>query len=717
MLESIRAQLLNEPDTVCFERARLVTDFYRANDGLPVPLLRSGAFAHVLANMTLDLESNPFFAGNTSTSPRAWMTVPEHGFSAPGQALIENPRVSDLFERYPPPADIADYWRSRSTGAAAAIGHLAVELARVVNGGLESVLEEFAHLPQAPTEQQRQYREAMEQGCRAVIAWSARYAKAAAQAADKATNPALAQAHRRVAAACLNVPARPASDLFEALQSIVLVHFALHIEGHGYSVSLGLLDRMLARFEPQVLADPDAAADLIAAFLLKLSAISVFGNHSKTQAITIGGGRPDGTGACNAVTLAVLEAFDRIRVSDPHVFLRWRQDLPRSLRDKAASMLLGGMSMPQFIGDKTTISGLESLGVSPADAAEYCVIGCSELGVPGRLYDSAIGPKLAYAEIVRNAALEWASRGDVDIAALEACIERHMEARLTEVLANQVRWLRSCSQRAPCPLTSALMRGGPERGEDFHFSMPYSAPGLYERGFTNAINSLAAIEHTLAVERSVSPRELKDAIENNFPDPRVAGLLRKAPKWGNDDDRADRWALRLLDMRQRVLARVQELLGDKRPRAAVHVVRSLHHLDGRGLGATPDGRRSGEPLVDSIGPLTGSAAQGPADALCSVLKIDAARYYRGGYNLNLTLLRAQTTPQALWGLLDAFFAQGGQEIQVNCLDAALLRDAVRRPDQHADLVVRVAGYNAVFVKLSSVAQQELLARAEAAGGR
>ena len=105
-------------------------------------------------------------------------------------------------------------------------------------------------------------------------------------------------------------------------------------------------------------------------------------------------------------------------------------------------------------------------------------------------------------------------------------------------------------------------------------------------------------------------------------------------------------------------------------------------------------------------------AEGPTALLNSVLKIDAPLAYPGGTNLNLTLTPATARPTALQALVEAFFADGGQELQVKTLSADELRDAQRHPEKHRDLVVRVAGLNAIFVKLARAEQEEIIARAE-----
>ena len=120
-------------------------------------------------------------------------------------------------------------------------------------------------------------------------------------------------------------------------------------------------------------------------------------------------------------------------------------------------------------------------------------------------------------------------------------------------------------------------------------------------------------------------------------------------------------------------------------------------------------------MADSVGAETGTASEGLPSMLLSVLKLNAREHHRGGYNLNLTMLRPNTTPETVLGFVDGFFGEGGQELQIACWDADLLRDAMRHPDRHGDLVVRVAGFNARFVDLSRREQEELAERLDQAG--
>ena len=712
LIADARRRLIDAADTVCLDRARLATEAWRQFESDPPVLRRAKTFAFLLEHMTLDVLSNPVFAGNTSSAPRAWMLLPEYGFGVPDQAEIEHEHLRGFLDGEAVPDDLRTFWAGKSFGGSAGVGHLAVDYSRVVTHGLEAVIAEA----ESPTDDhdpgRREFRTAVAIGCRAVIAWAGRYADAAADAARRAACPDTRRALGRVAEACRHVPAKGARDLFEALQAMVLAHLAIHIEGHGYSVSIGLPDRLL---EPYA-RDDGETVDLLSAFLLKIAANSLWGSFSKTQAITVGGLDAEGNDRCNALTRAFLDACGQVRVGDPHLFLRWHERCARDTKDAALALLATGTSMPMLIGDAQTVAGLIDAGIAPADAWDYCVVGCNELGIPGRMARSASGPGYSPLTLLNDVLLsDGPAPADMD--ELLGRLEGRMVEHLQRLIPNGEKHWRRMAERVPTPFTSALMQGCLAHGRDLHDWMPYNFPGLYTRGLTNAVNALAAIDHAVFETSQVTWVDLIGALRGDFPDEAVRRRLLAAPKWGNDDPRADRWADRLLGMRERALRKAQEATGID-GHLVCHVVRSLHHLDGIATGATADGRKAGQPVADSVGAQAGTASNGPTATLASVLKLHAARHFRGGTNLNLTFSRATLADPATRGkvadMAEAFFAGGGQELQIGCIDARTLRDAQAHPDRHADLLVRVAGFNARFIDLSRTHQEELIRRAAGA---
>jgi pyruvate-formate lyase len=714
----IREAVFAAEDTVCLERARLLVEAYCAYRDDPPPLKQAKTLAHVLGHMTLDMASTPFFGGNTSSRPRALMLLPEYGFGLPAQIVHENPKLAGILDNAIP-QDLLDFWNEKGFGVESGIGHLAVDMGRVVHEGLAAMVAEARSLAGEGDQRARVYRQAMVIALQAVIDWASRYADAAERAAEMETDPLIRAAHRRVAAACRRVPAYPSRCLFEGLQAMLLVHLAIHIEGHGFSVSIGLPDRVLAPF---IKDDFDAgeATALVAAFLLKIHMNSVFGRGSKTQAITVGGVDHSGEDRCNVLTRCFLDAFDLVRVGDPHLFLRWHAAIDPDIKRRAIEMLASGVSMPLLVHDLPTAGGFVEAGVEKPDAWEYCVIGCNELGIPGRLAESATatGGTIQYLALLNGVLLSHPNPADITsmsalLALLEACVADHALAERERGLA----YRRRVAETMPTPFTTALMRGCIERGEDFMTGMQIHLPNIYERGLTNAINALAAIEQVVFTERAATLTELIAALHGNFEGAApLLARLRAAPKWGNDNAVVDRYAVLLLAMRERVLNEVDARVGS-RPHTVCHVVRSLHYFDGRGIAASPDGRLAGTPVADSIGIHPGTALAGPTGILNSVLKLDAGHYYKGGTNLNLTLpatrWRRPEMQAALLALVETFFAGGGQELQLAILDARALRDAQAHPERYGDLLVRVAGFNTRFVDLALVEQEELIARAEA----
>lgn len=706
LLQRARASLMDTPDSVSLERARLVTEAFARHETEPTPIRRAKTFAHVLAKMHLDLASNPVFAGNVSERPRAWVLLPEYGFTVPAQAKIEHDWADGFLDGDVIPGDLRAFWQDRAFGIDAGIGHLAIDLDTVVHRGLAAAKREAEA---APGEGDAGvYRRAMIIAIDGVLHWAERYRAEAARLSASASDPAVRAALQRVAAALERVPAEPARDLFEGLQAITLVHLATALEGHGFSISLGLIDRTLAPFS----VDEDAV-DLYGAFLLKIASNAVWGSFSKTQAITVGGVDHGGRDQCNGHTMALLEACLQTRVPDPHVFLRWHRNISPAVKAKAAAMLADGLTMPLLVGDVQTAGGFEDAGIPPEDAWRYCVVGCNELGIPGKLCRSATGPLVNYVDLLSEVVGEGPSREFKDTDALLACMEERLRTRLEHTLPAEDGWWEHMARQVPTPFTSALMDGCVARGADLHARMTYSHGGLFERGLVNAANGLAAVDQLAFRNRTFTMAEIAQALREDFADERVHRAILSAGKWGNDEPAADQWLVRLLEMRERCVAAVREATGG-RERMPCHVVRSLHWVDGLVMDATPDGRRAGEALCSSVGPEPWDAERGPTAALNSVRRIDARRFYRGGYNLNLNLPSGE--PRAVEALSEAFFAGGGQELQVSVLSPELLREAMAHPERHGGLLVRIAGFTGRFVALSKREQAEMVRRAEAVAG-
>ncbi len=261
---------------------------------------------------------------------------------------------------------------------------------------------------------------------------------------------------------------------------------------------------------------------------------------------------------------------------------------------------------------------------------------------------------------------------------------------------------------APFVFTSALMNECPKKGKNYRTGMKYHIPCLYERGTTNAANAFAAIDHSVFKRNEISLFDFIEALRNNFFNSKdLVAKIKNSPKWCKDDE-AEYYFLNLIKIRKNILDSLDKKL--KTPTHLVcHVVRSLHHIDGKKISASADGRLAFSPLCDSIGAQQ-FTCNSPTAVLNSVKKIDASEFYSGGYNLNITVGK-NTFSNHVKALVEVFFGESGQELQINKLDPDILRDAQIKPDNYGNLIVRISGFSARFVDLSLLEQNEIIARA------
>jgi formate C-acetyltransferase len=191
-------------------------------------------------------------------------------------------------------------------------------------------------------------------------------------------------------------------------------------------------------------------------------------------------------------------------------------------------------------------------------------------------------------------------------------------------------------------------------------------------------------------------------------------LLRGAPKFGNGGDRPVRLFNQLSEMEERAFDRYTGPRGD-RYHSGLWAT-TWHVTMGAYTGASADGRGAGTPLVDGIGAVTGRATEGPTAVAGDVARLEARRFWQGGYTFNMKFTKnLLEKPKGLLSFrdyLNTFFELGGMQMQINTISRALLLEAQREPEKHADLIVHVAGFSAYFTGLARSVQDEIISRTE-----
>jgi formate C-acetyltransferase len=765
----LRERFLRDQREICIERARYLTESYRQSEGRPAVLRQARALEHILRHLTVRIDPDELIVGSITGKPLGAGVYPE---GVAGRLLGELPRIAqrdcNTFTIAPDEQrelteDILPYWQGKTTEDVArtywspavaanfqkvapfiltevgGIGHMLINHERVLERGLLAVADE-ARSKLRDTER-RAFYEAVETAARAVVAWANRYA-------DEAERLAGAGAANRdelltIAAACRRVPAYPARTFREALQAIVFVHYATQIEQFESAISLGRIDQFLypwyrSDVEAGRLSQEDAL-ELLGCFYLKLSqsiplfdsvvtlAFSGLTNFANT---VIGGMDARGQDVTNELSYLMLEAMQRVRSPQPNFGVRLHRGSPRAFRDAVMQAAAEGIGNLQLFNDEAIVAALTNRGIPLEEARDYGIIGCVEPAVPNKSFtssDAALFNLPLCLELALNDGrgrvlgeqLGPASGDPRGFTTIDDVIEAY-RAQVEHLVGQMVEGLeglaRAHAERRPLPLASSLTDDCLERGLDLTAGgARYNFTGVQGVGTASVGDSLAAIDRLVFREKRITMGDLVAALDSDFAgqEPLRQTLLNKAPKYGNDDDDADRFARLAAEVYCRAVEKHPNFRGGWYSPGMYSV--TMHIVFGMMVGATPDGRHAHQPLSQGISPANGRDERGPTAALKSAAKLNHALVSNGlalNQMLSLGAAAREQAADVLGGLVGAYFDLGGQHLQWNIVDRATLIAAQQDPEAYRGLIVRVSGYSALFSDLNRSVQDELIARTE-----
>jgi formate C-acetyltransferase len=218
-------------------------------------------------------------------------------------------------------------------------------------------------------------------------------------------------------------------------------------------------------------------------------------------------------------------------------------------------------------------------------------------------------------------------------------------------------------------------------------------------------------------KKLVTMEELVKHLRNNFKSAEELKqqLLRKAPKYGNDDPEADEVAAWVTDTLDKEARKHRRVIDGGTYRALLISALGSQVSEGRVLGATPDGRLQGRPVSNGMSPANGTELNGMTAALHSTATASSASLSSGtAVNMTLNPLSIKTDEGAgkLASLLEAYFRLGGRQVQFNPMGRETLKDAQKNPGEYPDLMVKVSGYSYRFIDLSRSLQNDIIERTE-----
>jgi pyruvate formate-lyase/glycerol dehydratase family glycyl radical enzyme len=581
----------------------------------------------------------------------------------------------------------------------------------------------------------------------AIISFAERYAQQARELAALEPDPQRKTELAQIAEVCAWVPAHAPRNLWEALQAYWFVHLGVTIELNTWdSFCPGHLDHHLERFYPPSGPHPvqeqkwgrEQAEELLQCFWIKFNnqpappKVGVTAEESGTYTdfaqINLGGVRPDGSDAVNEVTYLLLDVIEAMRLLQPSSSIQVSKKNPDRFIQRAAKIIRTGFGQPSVFNADLIVQELVRMGKSVVDARCGGSSGCVEVGAFGKEAYILTGyfniPKVLEITLhngvdPRTGQLIGLQTGDPQqfgsFEDLFSAFERQMLHFIDiKVRGNQV-IERLYAIYMPAPFLSLLIDDCIANGKDYHAGgARYNTSYIQGVGMGTITDALTALKVQVFDQKKVSMGEMLSALQADFRghERLRQRLVNKTPKFGNDDEIADQVMRRVFE------AYFNAIDGRRNTRGGEYHINLLpttvHVYFGSVIGAMPDGRRSGLPLSEGISPVQGADRRGPTAVLRSAAKMDHAR--TGGTLLNqkLTphLLADETGLEALVQLIRTYFKLDGHHIQFNVVNAATLREAQKHPEQHRDLIVRVAGYSDYFCDLSRALQDEIIARTE-----
>lgn len=582
---------------------------------------------------------------------------------------------------------------------------------------------------------------AMDIAAQALIDWAVRHAERLEAMATAETDPARRGELLEMAAVCRKVPARAPETFHEALQTYWFVHVGVITELNPWDAfNPGRLDQHLYPFyrreiEAGTLTE-DRAKELLGAFWIKFNnhpappKTGVTGQESNTYTdfalINLGGVDRNGADAVNELTYLILDVIEEMRLLQPSSMVQLSKKNPDRFIHRALKIVRTGFGQPSVFNTDAIVQELVRQGKDIGDAREGGASGCVEAGAFGREAYILTGyfnlAKLV--ELTLNNGMDprtgrqlgpatGRAEDFVDFAAFFDAWRRQL-AHFIDIKIRGNNAIEQINGRyMPVPFLSLLIDDCIANGLDYNAGgARYNTSYIQGVGLGSTTDALTAVRHHVFDQGTVRLTELKQALAADFEgfEDLRRRLLNETPKYGNDDEAAD------AVLREVFEAYYAAVNGRPNARGGVHRVNLLpttcHVYFGSVIGALPDGRKAGQPLSEGISPVQGADRNGPTAVVRSASKIDHLR--TGGTLLNQKflpqVLADDTGIRKLGQLVRGYFRMDGHHIQFNVVDADTLREAQRHPENHRDLIVRVAGYSDYFVDLTPALQEEIIRR-------
>lgn len=501
-----------------------------------------------------------------------------------------------------------------------------------------------------------------------------------------------------------------------------------------------------------------------------------FAGYSLFQNLIAGGQNKEGEDVTNDLSVMCIQASMHVHLPAPSLSVRVWNGSPHEFLIKAAELTRTGIGLPAYYNDEVIIPALQNRGLSLEDAREYNIIGCVEPQKAGKTegwHDAAFFNICRPLELVFSNGMDKGEMVGIptgDVTQMKTFDEffdaykKQMEYCISLLVNADNAIDVAHAERCPLPFLSCMIDDCLKEGKSVQEGgAVYNFTGPQGFGIANMADGLFAIRKLVYEDKKVSMKELKEALAWNYDkglDAQSAGdmtemimkamqkagrnvdastaegllktfmgmkpgeqktqrfkeihdMIDEVPKFGNDIPEVDYFAREVAYTYSKPLQKYNNPRGGKF-QAGLYPVSANVPLGGQ-TGATPDGRYAHTPVADGVSPSAGKDVKGPTAAATSVSRLDHFIVSNG------TLFNQKFHPSALSGreglekfvaLIRGYFDQKGMHMQFNVVDRQTLLDAQEHPEKYKHLVVRVAGYSALFTTLSRSLQDDIIRRTE-----
>lgn len=576
--------------------------------------------------------------------------------------------------------------------------------------------------------------------CEGVLTYAKRLSEYANSLAEKETDPKRKKELTLIAEVNSRVPANPPQTFQEALQSIWTLESLFVIEENQTGLSLGRLDQYIFPFYDADIKSNritrEDAFELLGCFIIKCAEMMWLTNEASAKFfagyqpfinLTVGGQKRKGGDTTNDLTYLIMDVVRHVKVYQPSLSCRIHNNSPIPYLHKIVEVVKAGLGFPACHFDDAHIKMMLQKGFNYEDALDYCLMGCVEPQKSGRIYQwTSTGYTqwpIAIEFVFNRGVMKWhGTKQGLDTGELEnfktyedfdAAVKKQLEYITKLSAIGTIISQRVHRDYAPKPLMSLFVEGCMESGKDVTSggAIINHGPGLIWSGLASYCDSMAAIKKLVFEDKKYTLEEIKKALDANF-----AGYedIRRdclnAPKYGNDDDRADSIGNDIVNWTESTHRKFKMLYS-----TFTHGTLSISNNTpiGELTGALPNGRLAWTPLSDGISPTQGADKLGPTAIIKSVSKLNVEAMNIGmvhNFKLLQGLLETPEGENGLISLLRTASALGNGQMQFSYVNNDVLKSAQKEPEKYRDLIIRVAGYSAYFVELCKEVQDEIISR-------